>query len=97
METAISIRALLFTVSMVIKMSEKRSLVVEKNMGRPRKSPDLLMNLPLRILLTAEQKALIEEAARLNQSDVAAWARPILLDEARSMIAKSQAGKKQKK
>ena len=55
------------------------------------------MNLPLRILLTAEQKALIEEAARLNQSDVAAWARPILLDAARSMIAKSQAGKKQKK
>jgi hypothetical protein len=66
-------------------------------MGRPRKDPDLLMNLPLRILLTAEQKALIEEAARLNQSDVAAWARPILLDAARSMIAKSQAGKKQKK
>jgi hypothetical protein len=58
-------------------------------MGRPRKQGDLLLNVPLRIMLTSEQKALIEEAARLNQIDVATWARPILLEAARSRIAES--------
>jgi uncharacterized protein (DUF1778 family) len=66
-------------------------------MGRPKKDPDLLMNLPLRILLTAEQKVLIEEAAKLEGLEISAWARPILLDAARSVIAKSQAAKKQKR
>lgn len=66
-------------------------------MGRPRKNRDLLLNVPLRILLTSEQKAIIDEAARINQSDVATWARPILLAAARALIAEAETAKKQRK
>ena len=66
-------------------------------MARPRKSGNLLMNVPFRIMLTAEQKQVIDEAARLDGFDTSSWARPILLDAARSVIAKAEAGKKQKK
>jgi hypothetical protein len=48
-------------------------------------------------MLTTEQKNTIDEAARLEGLDTSTWVRPILLDAARSVIAKSQAGKKQKK
>jgi uncharacterized protein (DUF1778 family) len=66
-------------------------------MARPRKSGNLLMNVPLRIMLTTEQKQMIDEAARIEEFDTSTWARPILLEAARTAIAKSQAGKKQKK
>jgi uncharacterized protein (DUF1778 family) len=59
-------------------------------MGRPPKDKRLLMNIPLRIMLTAEQKALIEEAAQMDQVDMTAWARPILLQAARKRLDKSE-------
>jgi hypothetical protein len=59
-------------------------------MARPPKDKRLLMNVPLRIMLTAEQKAMIEEAARLDQSEIAAWARPLLLQAAQQRLAKEK-------
>ena len=58
----------------------------QKRIGRPPKDKDLLMDVPLRIMLTATQKALIEEAARMSGDDVAAWARPILLRAAKAGV-----------
>lgn len=55
------------------------------------------MDSHLHILLTGEQKSLIEEAARIAQSDVASWARPIIVEAARTLIAESEAMKKRKK
>jgi hypothetical protein len=57
-------------------------------MGRPRKDQSLLMNVPLRIMLTAEQKAILDEAASTAQSELSAWARPILLQAAQDQLAK---------
>jgi hypothetical protein len=58
--------------------------------GRPTKEPGQKMNVPLRIMLTAEQSQLIREAAAEHGVDVSAWARPILLDAAknRAKVAK---------
>jgi hypothetical protein len=47
--------------------------------GRPTKEPGQKMDVPLRIMLTAEQNRLIREAAGEQGIDVSAWARPILL------------------
>jgi len=59
-------------------------------MGRPKKEKSLLMNVPLRIMLTAEQNRLIEEAAKLDQADMTAWVRPILLRAAHDRIVRSK-------
>jgi uncharacterized protein (DUF1778 family) len=48
-------------------------------MAMPAKDPRLLMNIPLRIMLTQDQRELIEKAADATGGDMAAWARPILL------------------
>lgn len=55
-------------------------------MGRPPKDKALLMNIPLRIMLTADQKRVIEEAAKLDGLDMTAWARPILIRLAQQKI-----------
>jgi hypothetical protein len=60
-------------------------------MARPPKDKHLLMNVALRIMLTAEQKALIEEAARQDHLDMTAWARPILLRAAKERLANGKA------
>jgi hypothetical protein len=48
------------------------------------------MDIPLRIMLTAEQRKLIRQAAERAGLDMTAWARPILLQAAKSQ------GKKRK-
>jgi uncharacterized protein (DUF1778 family) len=58
--------------------------------GRPPKEKRLLMTAPLRIMLTADQKDLIERAAQTKQLEVAAWARPILLQAAQEVISKAE-------
>jgi hypothetical protein len=63
---------------------------LEASMARPRKDKRLLKNIPLRIMLTADQKALIEAAARLEQLDMTAWARPVLLQAAEERVAKTK-------
>ena len=58
--------------------------------GRPPKDKFLLMNIPLRIMLTADQKELIEAAAKAEGLDMTAWARPILLQAAKSAGEKNR-------
>lgn len=58
-----------------------------ENMARPRKEKSLLMNIPLRIMLTAGQRELIGRAAEVEGLDMTAWARPILLQAARARVA----------
>lgn len=47
--------------------------------GRPTKEPGQKMDVPLRIMLTAEQDAIIRQAARQQGLDVSGWARALLL------------------
>ena len=58
--------------------------------GRPPKDKSLLMNESLRITLTADQKDLIERAAKLVGLDMTAWARPILLEMAKTAVGGSR-------
>jgi uncharacterized protein (DUF1778 family) len=57
-------------------------------MARPRKEPRLRKDADLRIPLTAEQKELIAQAAALDQSDMAAWVRPLLIQAAQLRVAR---------
>jgi len=57
-------------------------------MARPKKDEQLLKNIPLRIMLTADQSELIRQASALEGSDMTAWARPILLQAAQERVAK---------
>ena len=59
------------------------------DMPRPKKPPQLRMDTDLRIPVTADQKALITQAAKSLQYDMAGWARQVLLDAAKAEIAKS--------
>jgi len=63
------------------------SFTIKTTMARPKKDERLLMNIPLRIMLTAEQRALIERAAATEGMDMTAWARPILIQAALSRTA----------
>jgi uncharacterized protein (DUF1778 family) len=62
-------------------------------MARPPKDKKLLMRVSVRIPLTEDQKRLIEQAASLDQSDMTAWMRPILLRAAQERITKSRSSK----
>ena len=66
-------------------------------MGRPKKEKSLLMNRPLRIMLTADQRELIEKAAQADGLDMTAWARPILLQAAQDQLAEAGQKKRRKK
>jgi uncharacterized protein (DUF1778 family) len=66
-------------------------------MGRPKKDKSLLMAFPLRIMLTADQKELISQAAEADGMDMTAWARPILLQAARERIGRPMAKEKHQK
>jgi uncharacterized protein (DUF1778 family) len=57
-------------------------------MARPKKDKDDLKNVPLRIMLTADQKELIDEAAAAMKMETSTWARPILLTAAEGATAK---------
>jgi hypothetical protein len=59
-------------------------------MARWHKSPDDRKEYHLRVPLTPGQRALIEEAVRLDGEDKAGWARALLLIAAKRRIAKSK-------
>lgn len=59
-------------------------------MARPKKDPKLRMDVDLRIPVNADQKSLIVQAAEIAQSDMAAWARQILLIAAKKEIGKQR-------
>jgi hypothetical protein len=57
-------------------------------MARPKKDPSERKTTILRIPVTEDQKNLIMDAVSMNQIDMAAWARPILLRAAKQEISK---------
>jgi uncharacterized protein (DUF1778 family) len=59
---------------------------MKTTMARPKKDAHLLKNIPLRIMLTADQRELIEQAATSEGMDMTAWARPILIQAARQRV-----------
>jgi uncharacterized protein (DUF1778 family) len=65
-------------------------LVKRRGMARRHKNPDERKDYHLRVPLTPGQRALIEEAARLDGEDRAGWARTLLLIGAKRRIAKSK-------
>lgn len=58
------------------------------SMARPPKDPSERKSVDLRIPLTEEQKKTVAEAAAAEGEDVAAWARPILLEFAQRRLSK---------
>lgn len=58
------------------------------SMARPRKYGDLPMDTDLRIPLTGERKALLDDATADEPEGKAAWARAILPAAARKKVAK---------
>jgi hypothetical protein len=64
-------------------------------MPRPRKNPEDRKSYHLRVPLTDAQRLLIEEASRLEEQDLAAWSRTVLLDAAKRRVR--QAGKGNRK
>lgn len=48
-------------------------------MARPKKNPSDRKNVDIRIPMTEDQKKAVADAAAAGGSDVATWARPILL------------------
>jgi len=57
-------------------------------MARPPKDPSDRKTVDVRVPMTEDQKKLVAEAAAADQADVAAWARPILLNAAKARTAK---------
>lgn len=55
-------------------------------MARPPKDPSLRMDSDLRIPMTADQKRMVYDAATADESDVAAWVRPVLLKAAKDRL-----------
>jgi hypothetical protein len=58
------------------------------SMARPKKDPSERKTFILRIPMTEDQKKLIMDAVSMNQIDMAAWARPILLRVAKQELSK---------
>ena len=66
-------------------------------MVRPRKAPQLRKDADLRIPMTADQKRLVVYAATLNQQDMAAWVRPLLLEAAEATVEANSRRKPRRK
>lgn len=59
-------------------------------MPRPPKNPEDRKDYHLRVPLAEAQRAAVEEAARLEDQDMAAWARAVLMDAAKKRIGKAR-------
>jgi hypothetical protein len=57
-------------------------------MARPPKNPADRKDVDLRIPVTADQKQRVMDAARLDEQDMAEWARAILLKAANQRLEK---------
>jgi len=58
-------------------------------MGRPKKTPDEAMGFMLRIRMTQEDRALLEQAAKIKSLQLSSWARAELVELARKIIKKT--------
>lgn len=59
-------------------------------MARPKKNPELVKSEHLRIPVTAEQKQLIVDAAQRGGSEMAPWARDVLVRVAEEQMTASK-------
>jgi hypothetical protein len=66
--------------------------MVTMRTGRPPKDENQRLTVPLRLMVTTTQKNVVDEALRLDGSEFSEWARTILLDAAKRMIAQSKKG-----
>jgi len=58
--------------------------------GRPPKDKGLLHNVPVRFMVTAEQKQLFDQAIALEREELSSWARAVLLKEAGRIVARDR-------
>jgi uncharacterized protein (DUF1778 family) len=65
--------------------------------GRPKKAAGLTRGNVLRIRLTEEERALLDEAARNKGLETSTWARSELVSWARSLLAQEQSGAKRRR
>ncbi len=70
---------------------DPRPVYEVRGMARPPKDPSERKDFDLRIPVTADQKELILQAAKLEGADMAAWVRPILLEAAEQLLFKRKA------
>jgi hypothetical protein len=74
-------------------VTELCHLLVKRNgMARQRKTAEQRKDYHLRVPLTPGQRALIEDAARLEEEDKAGWARAVLVVAAKRTVAKNKSG-----
>ena len=66
-------------------------------MGRPPKDKRLLMNIPLRVMVTEDQKKLIDQVVVLEGGEFSDWARAVLLEAAKRRVAKSAGEKRERR
>jgi hypothetical protein len=59
-------------------------------MPRPRKNPKDIKAHHLRVPVTPAQRALVEDAVRLDGRDFAAWARDVLLGAAKRAVERAR-------
>jgi hypothetical protein len=69
-------------------------VVYTNGMARPKKDPALRMDTDIRVPMTGEQKALINEATADEAQGMAAWVRGVLIDAAKRKLAKDRSKKK---
>lgn len=55
-------------------------------MARPLKDKESLMNVRVSVMVTAEQRALLDGAAAASMMDLSAWVRAVLLEAAKKTI-----------
>jgi uncharacterized protein (DUF1778 family) len=58
-------------------------------MPRPKKNPEDRKSYHLRVPLTDAQRELVEQACKIEDQDLAGWARSLLLDAAKRSIRKA--------
>lgn len=74
-------------------MTATENLVYNTSMPRPLKNGRLRMDTDLRIPVTSEQKALIQQATADEAEGMAAWARAVLLLAAKRKVAQGKDAK----
>src|SRR5258707_950976 len=71
------------TISEIFSYNKSMS---KKRTGRPPKNKAERKDVDLRIPVTAEQKELVVQAARIEGADMAAWVRPIVILAAEKLV-----------
>lgn len=67
-------------------------------MARPKKAPEQLQNVPIKVMVTALQKERIADAANAAQAeDVSTWLRGVIFEAAEHAIAAAKGRRRRKR